>query len=176
MLKHLHGWSIRAQRGPLTQANFLYDYGAQKKQFCVYSCQGGKFCHWALPPFNHVIQTHGLKPKEHFHLEISRHLRTLTSSYSPTVHACKSLQSCPTLCDPMDSSLPGPSVHRILQARILEWVAMPSSRESSQSRNRTCISVSPAWASGFFTTSTTWEAPVPWQNQDFLPGLTPKCS
>ena len=37
-------------------------------------------------------------------------------------------QSRPTLCDPMDCSLPGPSVHEILQARILEWVAMPSSR------------------------------------------------
>ena len=37
----------------------------------------------------------------------------------------KSLQSCLTLCDPMDCSLPGSSVRRILQARILEWVAMP---------------------------------------------------
>ena len=37
-----------------------------------------------------------------------------------------SLQLCPTLCDPMDRSLPGSSVHGILQARILEWVAMPS--------------------------------------------------
>ena len=44
---------------------------------------------------------------------------------SPNVcmHA-KSLQSCPTLCDPMDSSPSGSSVHRILQARILEWVAI----------------------------------------------------
>ena len=47
----------------------------------------------------------------------------------------KSLQSCPTLCDPMDCSLPGSSVHGILQARILEWVAMPSSRGSSQPRD-----------------------------------------
>ena len=39
------------------------------------------------------------------------------------MHA-KSLQSCPTLCDPMDSSLPGSSVHGILKARILEWVAI----------------------------------------------------
>ena len=38
----------------------------------------------------------------------------------------KSLQSCLTLCDPMDCSPPGSFVHRILQARILEWVAMPS--------------------------------------------------
>ena len=45
--------------------------------------------------------------------------------------AAKSLQSCLTLCDPMDCSPPGSSVHGILQARILEWVAMPSFRGSS---------------------------------------------
>ena len=38
----------------------------------------------------------------------------------------KLLQSCPSLCDPMDCSPPGSSVHRILQAGILEWIAMPS--------------------------------------------------
>ena len=43
----------------------------------------------------------------------------------------KSLQSCPTLCNPMDCSPPGSSVQGILQARILEWVAMPCSRGSS---------------------------------------------
>ena len=42
------------------------------------------------------------------------------------IHA-RSLQSCPTLCDPMDYSLPGSSIRGILQARILEWVAVPSS-------------------------------------------------
>ena len=46
------------------------------------------------------------------------------------MHA-KSLQSCPTLCDPMDCSPPGSSVHGILQARKLEWVAMHSSSKSS---------------------------------------------
>ena len=45
------------------------------------------------------------------------------------MHA-KSLQSCPTLCDPMDCSLPGFSFHGIFQARILEWFAMPSSNLS----------------------------------------------
>ena len=44
---------------------------------------------------------------------------------------CLGVESCPTLGDPMDWSPPGPSVHGILQARILEWVAMPSSRGSS---------------------------------------------
>ena len=51
----------------------------------------------------------------------------------------KSLQSCPTLCDPMDHSPPGSSVHGALQARILEWVAMPSSRGSSQPRDWTRV-------------------------------------
>ena len=46
----------------------------------------------------------------------------------------QSLQSCPTLSDLMDYNPPGSSVHGILQARILEWVAMPSSRGSSQSQ------------------------------------------
>ena len=41
-------------------------------------------------------------------------------------------QPCLTLCDPMNCSLPGSSIHGILQAGILEWVAMPSSRGSSQ--------------------------------------------
>ena len=52
----------------------------------------------------------------------------------------KLLQSCPTLCDPVDCSPPGSSVHGILQARILECIAMPSSRGSSQSRDATVVS------------------------------------
>ena len=51
----------------------------------------------------------------------------------------KSLQSCSTLCNPMDCSLPG-FVHGILQARTVEWVAMPSSRGSSLPRDLTCVS------------------------------------
>ena len=54
--------------------------------------------------------------------------------------ACVLSQSCPTLWDPMDCSPPGSSVHRILQARILEWAATPSSRGSSWLRDRTCVS------------------------------------
>ena len=55
------------------------------------------------------------------------------------MHA-KLLQLCSTLCDPMDYSAPGSSVHGILHTRILEWVAMPSSRGSSQPRDRTHVS------------------------------------
>ena len=62
-----------------------------------------------------------------------------------------SLQSCPTLCDPVDFSPPDFSVHRILQARILEWVAMLSSRGSSQPRGWThVVLMSPALGGSFF--------------------------
>ena len=57
-------------------------------------------------------------------------------------HMClsaKSLQSCPTLSDPIDCSLPGSPVHGILQARILNWVAIHSSRGSSWPRGWTCV-------------------------------------
>ena len=57
-------------------------------------------------------------------------------------------QSCLTLYDTMDCSPPGSPVHEILQARILDWVAMPSSRESSQLRDRTWVSCT---AGRFFT-------------------------
>ena len=49
-------------------------------------------------------------------------------------------QSCLTLCDPMDYSLPGSSVHGVLQERILEWVAIPFFRGSSQPRDQSQIS------------------------------------
>ena len=70
--------------------------------------------------------------------ESYRDQQTVRMIYSnfilPRFPACmraKSLQSCLAFCNPMDCSLPGFSVHGILQARILEWVAMPSSSESS---------------------------------------------
>ena len=52
----------------------------------------------------------------------------------------KLLQSCPTLCHPLDCSLPGSSVHGISQARVLEWVAISSSRGSSWPRDQTHVS------------------------------------
>ena len=66
------------------------------------------------------------------------------------MHA-KLRQSCLTLCDSMDCSLPGSAVHGILQARVLERVAMPSSRGSSQLRDQRHISYSSCIAGRFFT-------------------------
>ena len=64
-------------------------------------------------------------------------------------------QSCLTLCDPMNCRQPGSFVHGILQARILEWVAIPFSRRSSQPRDWTWVS---CIASRFFTHWATREA------------------
>ena len=82
-----------------------------------------------------------------------------SASVSSTVKEVKVLvvQSCLTLCEPVDCSPPGSSVHGILQARILEWVAMPSSRGSSHPGSESASFLSPALAGVFFT-SAIWEA------------------
>ena len=76
-------------------------------------------------------------------------------SWQATV-CTQSFQLCPTVCNPMDYCPPDSSVHGILQARILEWVAISYSKGSSRPRDRTCISyvsyISYALAGGFFTT------------------------
>ena len=75
---------------------------------------------------------------------------TLEACTQSAVCVCgQRLQLHPTLCDPMDCSPPGSSVHGILQARILEWVA---SRGSSQPRDRTRVSCIFCFAGGFFIT------------------------
>ena len=61
-------------------------------------------------------------------------------------------------CDPVDCSPPGSSVHGILQARILEWGAMPPSRGSSWPRDRTHVSYVSCTGRRIFATSATWEA------------------
>ena len=65
-------------------------------------------------------------------------------------------QSCLTVCDAVDHS-PPVSLHGILQARILAWIAIPSSRQSSRPRDP-ASNMSPALASRFFTTTAIWEA------------------
>ena len=67
-------------------------------------------------------------------LSLSRSLQRQVKMGS-LLHACSA-----TLCNPMDCSSPGPSVHRISQARILEWAAISFSRGSSQIRDGTCVS------------------------------------
>ena len=85
-------------------------------------------------------------------------LNTCSRAQCTCIHI-KSLQVCLTFCNPMDGSLPSSSVHGILQARILGWVAMSSSRGASWPRDLIHISMPPALAGRFLTTNETWEAP-----------------
>ena len=76
------------------------------------------------------------------------------------MHA-KLLRFCPTLCDAMDYSLLSTSIHGIFQARILEWVAMPSLQGGLPDPGIEPASLmSPAFAGRFLTTSATWETQV----------------
>ena len=76
-----------------------------------------------------------------------------------SLHSCvKLLQLCPTLCDPMDHSPPGSSVHGILQARIL--LSCPPPGDLYNPAIEPTSLTSPVLAGSFFTTSATWEAPI----------------
>ena len=85
-------------------------------------------------------------------------------SYNSSPHRGFSLcvlvtQSCMTLCNHMDCSPPGSSIYGILQVRIVEWVAIPFSRGSSWSSDRTWVSCIVGW---FFTIWATRETGFPW--------------
>jgi len=95
-----------------------------------------------LAPLQRRIQDNFLLScKETF----NTHRGTLSSKKILFLHKVKEIevtQLCPTLCDPIDCSLPGSSIHGIFQARILEWVAISFSRRSSQ--GYLCLSPAPA--------------------------------
>ena len=88
-------------------------------------------------------------------MEIKVHL--FPFKFLVCVHA-KSLQLCPTLCDPMDCSPPGSSVHGVFQARILEQVAISSSRGSFQTRELTRDSRVSCTGGWVLYHCATWEA------------------
>ena len=87
---------------------------------------------------------------------------TSNGDYSESIWMCVCLvtNSCPTLFDPMDCSPPGSSLHGILQARILAWVAIHFSKGSSQPRDRTWVS---CITGRFLTIWATREASLPEQ-------------
>ena len=87
--------------------------------------------------------------------------RTRLSDFTFTFTSCPQVsvaQSCRTLCDPLGCSPPGSSVPGVLQARILEWVAVSFSRGSSQPRNQTQVS---CMVGRFYTVWATREASCP---------------
>ena len=96
----------------------------------------------------------GLGENEYVHVSLSPFTsspETIAALLMGYVCSARKLQPFPTLCDPMDCSPPSSSVHGILQARIREWVAVPSSRESSWLRDQTYLSCGSCMAGRFFT-------------------------
>jgi len=77
-----------------------------------------------------------------------------------TMCVCSVSQLSPMLCDPIDCSPPGSSVHGILQARILEWIACPPAGHLPNPVIEPTSLMSPALAGGFFSSSTTWDTPT----------------
>ena len=128
------------------QATFFY-VSAEKENFCKrkknsYSYGTGNNIHLHFSQRRRWFKVKRPNKKYVFKYIKINHVKIQSAPASIKcvhVHA-KSLQLCLTLCDPMDCSPPGSSVHGTLQARILEWAAMPSSRESSQCRNWTYVS------------------------------------
>ena len=130
---------------------------------------------WTLTPYigacrlNHW--TAGEVPRLHLYWPLysfpqlrnnsNRYLNTILTVYSTCCFCCLVPKSCPTLSNPMDCSPPGSAVHGISQARILEWVAISFSRGSLQPGIKPVSLASPALAGRVFTSSTSWEAPLP---------------
>ena len=107
---------------PFPTPGDLPDLGIEPMSHCVSSI--GRwvlyhYCHLRYPDFTQIL------------LVFSKNRNLDPSSVSSAWECVMSLQSCLTLRNPVDCSPPGSSVHRILQARILEWVTVPSSRGSS---------------------------------------------
>ena len=110
-------------------------------------------CAWDFPGKNAGVGCHFSERRIQF-LK-SRYLEFLTSNvviwgYFVMLCVCLVAQSCLPRCNPVDCSPPGSSVPGILQARILEWVAMPFSRGSCQPRNQTQVSCICDVRRGFF--------------------------
>ena len=136
----------------------LGNRGANKKTFCdSYKLRypRGKF--YSSAEFNKTWSSHQKNLQKHFKIINFSFLKTATVNPVGFVSSFKKhsifkttswwflllsevAQSCLTLCDPMDCSLQLYSVHGIIQARVLEWVAISFSRGSSQPRDRTWVS------------------------------------
>ena len=109
-------------------------YPSPSPGVCSNSCPLSRWCHATISFSNPVVPHRGHEPS------CASDGTWTHNELCNSLCMCEVAQSCPTLCDPVDCSLPGSSLHGILQARILEWVAISFSRGSSQPRNGTWVS------------------------------------
>ena len=100
-------------------------------------------------PLQHVLQGR---------LIVTGPLRKPKNEVLSRVQVCSVARLCLTLCNPIDCSPPGSSVHGNFHARILEWVAISYSREQSQPRDQTWVSCASCISRQILYHCTTWEA------------------
>ena len=119
----------------------------------VHGILQARILEWVAISFSHVKCWWGIKLHSNIYAETGPFYQWIFKWKKVLVH-----HLCPTLCDPLDCSPPGSSVSGLLQARMLEWVAIPFSRYLPDPGIKLMSFTSPALAGGFFITSTTWEA------------------
>ena len=128
----------------------------------------GEFLSWMDVEFCQMLFLYLLRWSCNFYPSLLTWYITLIDLWilsHPASVLCLVIQSCLTLCDPMGCSLPGSSVNGILQERILEWVAIPFCRESSQHRDGSQVS---CIAGRFFTIWGTREALHPFSKSHLI--------
>ena len=106
---------------------------------------GKWICRFQLCFHRHAV--HSLLVYLCYQMGLSYRLSFIAITFTLCIPQVLVTQRCPTLCDPMDCNSSGTSVHGIIQARILEWVATSFSSESSKPRDWACVS---CIAGGFF--------------------------
>ena len=162
-----HNWETKQQHTFLyeiqEQARVIHGVKVQKSSYSLYWTKRGMG--QLLGGAVNVLYLHLMAITQiHTYMKVHwvQHLRFMSSyilklylgikidneeriEYSVVVETIESesyiTQSCPTLCNPMDCSLPGSSIYGIFQAKVLQWVAISFSRGSSQLRNRTRVSL-----------------------------------
>ena len=100
------------------------------------------------------MEIEGIDTLESWFFKNSHHLLSIK------LFAYSVAQSCPTLCDPINCSPPGSSVHGIFQARILKWVVISFSRGFSWSRDQTCVSYISCISRWVIYYCASWEVPI----------------
>ena len=143
----ISAWEIAWTEEP----GVLQSMGLQKVGHDLATIQQQSFMHYAFFFFFSDVFIYFNNPQvPHTARQEACHPMNNSRGKRSSITPHKTTQSCPTLCNPMDCSPPGSSVHAISQARILECVAMPSFRGSGGSQTRVQTQIS-CTAGGFFT-------------------------
>ena len=124
----------------------------EARLFCPWGFSGQEYWSGLLFPPPGDLPNPEIEPTPLLSPSLAGGLLTTSATWKALIH-CVWAQLGPTLCDPMDGSPRGTSVHGIPQARTLEWVAISYSRGSSWPGDRTECRVSPAFAGGYFLTT-----------------------